>query len=160
MFNHAPPDYKCPICLAIDGIESSDTMMLQDDVFYRDDLVMAVVNSKFIPSNPGHIIIVPLKHFENIFDLPELESQRINKVAKAVAIALKEVRKCDGVMLQQNNEPASGQHAFHYHLHLFPRFTDDQIQQHMLKAYVATAQDRHPYSLAMKEYFKINPINL
>lgn len=160
MFNHAPKDYKCPICIAVDGVESEDTMMKQEDIFYKDDLVMAVVNSKFVGNNPGHIIIVPLQHYENIFDLPEGTANRINKVAKAVAIALKEVRKCDGVMLQQNNEPASGQHAFHYHLHIFPRFNDDHIHEHMMSARVSTAEERRQYSQPLKEYFLQRPIKL
>lgn len=158
MFNHAPKKYKCPICLAVNGIENEDTMMRQDDIFYRDNLVLAVVNSKFIDSNPGHIIIVPLKHYENIYDLPEIEAERIIKVAKIIAIALKKVRKCDGVMLLQNNEPASGQHAFHFHLHLFPRFDNDFLHKNMDNARVSTPEERKQYSLALREYFKKNPI--
>lgn len=154
MFNHAPENYRCPICLAVNEIENEDTMIRQDDIFYRDDLVMAIISSKFIDSNPGHVIIVPLKHYENIYDLPEEEAERIIKVAKAMAIALKEVRKCDGVMLEQNNEPASGQHAFHFHLHLFPRFDNDLLHKNMDKARVSTPEERKQYSLAMREYFK------
>lgn len=81
MYNHAPKDYKCPICLAVEGIESGDTMMKQDDIFYRDDLVMAVINSKFVGNNPGHAIVVPLKHYENLYELPEKEANQIMKVA-------------------------------------------------------------------------------
>ncbi|OFX75701.1 MAG: hypothetical protein A2071_09035, partial [Bacteroidetes bacterium GWC1_47_7] len=137
MYNHAPQEYKCPICLAIEGIESEDTMMKQDDIFYRDDLVMAVINSKFVGNNPGHAIVVPLKHYENLYELPEKEANQIMKVAKEVAIAMKEVRKSDGVMIQQNNEPASGQHAFHYHMHIFPRFEEDHFGENRSNVRVA-----------------------
>ena len=54
MYNHAPKDYKCVLCLPAQGIESKDTMMKQADIFYKDRLVMAAVNSKFIETNPGH----------------------------------------------------------------------------------------------------------
>lgn len=117
MYNHAPEDYKCPLCLTAEGIESGDTMAKQADVFYRDNLVFAMVGSKFVGNNPAHVIIVPNKHFENIYDIPKQVTHRIIDIAQQVAIALKEVRKCDGVMILQNNEPASGQHAFHFHLH-------------------------------------------
>ena len=60
MYNHTPREYKCPICLAVEGIEGEDTMMKQDDVFYRDDLVMAVIGSKFVGNNPGHATLFPL----------------------------------------------------------------------------------------------------
>lgn len=154
MYNHAPQNYKCPICLTVEGVESDDTMMKQGDIFYRDDLVMAVINSKFVGNNPGHAIVVPLKHYENLYELPEKEANQIMKVAKEVAIAMKEVRKSDGVMIQQNNEPASGQHAFHYHMHIFPRFKDDKFGENQSNVKVADPEKRKPFSSAMKVYFK------
>jgi histidine triad (HIT) family protein len=77
MYKHAPKDYNCPICLAINGIENENTMAKQSDIVYRDELVLVYVNSKFIESNPGHIIIVPVEHFENIYELPAKFSHRI-----------------------------------------------------------------------------------
>ena len=154
MYNHAPKNYKCPICLAISGIESEETMMRQDDIFYRDDLVMAVINSKFVGKNPGHAIVVPINHYENIYDLPEKDAGQIAKVIKEVAIAMKVVRKCDGIMIQQNNEPASGQHAFHHHTHIFPRFDNDNYRENQGNVWVATPEERKPYALKMRDYFK------
>ncbi len=153
MYNHAPENYKCPICLAVEGIESKDTMMKQNDIFYRDELVMAAINSKFIGNNPGHVIVVPLKHYENLYELPETEANQIMKVARGVAVAMKVVRKWEGVMIQQNNEPASGQHAFHYHMHIFPRFNNDFLHENMSKVTVALPEERKPFSSEMKQYF-------
>jgi histidine triad (HIT) family protein len=153
MYNHAPEKYICPLCLAADGVESNDTMMNQDDIFYRDDLVIAAINSKFVGNNPGHVVIFPVTHYENIYDLPEKEASQVMKIAKEVAIALKKVRHCDGVMIQQNNEPASGQHAFHYHLHVFPRFTDDHFEENHSNVRVSTAEERKVFSAAMRKYF-------
>lgn len=152
-YNHAPKNYICPICLAVEGVENEDTMMKQDDIFYRDDLVMAVINSKFVGNNPGHAIVVPLKHYENLYELPEKEANQIMKVAKTVAIAMKQVRQSDGVMIQQNNEPASGQHAFHYHMHVFPRFDNDCFWENQVNVKVADPEERKPFSSAMKAYF-------
>jgi len=153
MYNHAPKDYTCPICLAVQGIESEETMIKQDDTVYRDDLVMAAISSKFIKNNPGHVIVFPMKHYENIFDLPEEEANRIMKVAKEIALAMKKIRQCDGVVLQQNNEPAAGQHAFHYHMHVIPRFDGDDFHEHSMHARVSGPEERMPFSTALKEYF-------
>ncbi len=38
MHNHAPTNYQCPICLAIEGIENENTWIKPADIFYRDDL--------------------------------------------------------------------------------------------------------------------------
>ena len=75
------------------------------------------------------------------------------KVAKEVAVAMKKVRNSDGVMIQQNNEPASGQHAFHYHMHIFPRFKNDHYEENRPSVRVAEPEERKPFSLAMKKYF-------
>jgi len=158
MYNHAPTDYKCPLCLAIQGVESEQTMVKQDDIFYKDDLVFAMINSKFIGNNPGHVIVVPNQHFENIFDIPQNVAHRIFDVAQKVAIALKEVRKCDGVMTQQNNEPASGQHAFHFHFHIFPRFTNDKFGKNLENVRVADPNERKPYANELRNYFKSRSI--
>lgn len=142
MLTHAAADYICPLCLAIKGVENSDTMMLQADIFYRDELVSAAINSKFIPTNPGHVIVMPNKHYENFYVMPAEESNQIMKVAKLVSLALKEVRKCDGITIQQNNEPAGGQHALHYHIHIFPRFKNDYFLDNLNGAYVSPPVER------------------
>lgn len=154
MYNHAPKDYKCVLCLPAQGIESEDTMMKQADIFYKDDLVMAAINSKFIETNPGHVIIFPIKHYENIYDIPDEVSARVSKVAKQVAIAMKEIRKCDGITTQQNNEPASGQHAFHYHFHIFPRWTGDKLYSGS-EVRISDSSERISYAETFKKYMAV-----
>ena len=128
-------------------------MIMQNDIFYRDGLVMALISSKFVGNNPGHTIVVPIKHYENLYDLPEIEANQIMKIAQKVAIATKELRKCDGITIQQNNEPAGGQHAFHYHMHVFPRFTDDKFWENQSKVWVSKPEERDKFSSALREYF-------
>ena len=41
----------------------------QDDVIYRDHVVTAFIGLYWWPNNPGHVIIVPNRHIENIYDL-------------------------------------------------------------------------------------------
>ena len=142
MYNHTPSNYVCPICLAVKGIESDETMIKQPDIFFRDEKVMAVINSKFVSQNEGHVIIVPLEHYEHIYDLPDEIASHILIIAKKISLAMKQTRKCEGIMLLQNNEPASGQHALHYHLHIFPRFTEDHIYHEMQNARVSTPKER------------------
>jgi histidine triad (HIT) family protein len=154
MFNHAPKDYKCPLCLAVKGIESKDTMVKQADIFYKDNLVFAMISSKFVGNNPGHILVVPNKHYENIYDIPATVSHQISDVAQKLAIALKKVRQCEGVTTLQNNEPAGNQHAFHYHFHVFPRFKNDELHKNMLSSWVSSDEERKPFSNALKKYFK------
>jgi len=154
MYNHAPENYICPLCLTIQGVENEKNMAKQADIVYRDDLVLVMVNSKFIKNNPGHVVVVPTQHFENIYETPVAYLHRISEVAQKMAIALKAVRKCDGVWIEQNNEPASGQHAFHYHMHIVPRFEDDDLKKQLAEVgtFVASPEDRVPYAEALRGY--------
>lgn len=152
MYNHAPENYKCPICLGVQGIESDDTLIRQGDIVYQDNLVTVFIGSIWVGNNnPGHPLVVPNEHYENIYDMPEEVGHRIFDVAKKVALALKEVRKCDGITFLQNNEPAGNQHAFHYHLHIFPRFEGDELNANMSKSYRPTAEERKPYAEELKK---------
>jgi histidine triad (HIT) family protein len=46
--------------------------------------------------------------------------------APLIARAMKLAFGCDGLMIMQSNEPAGNQTVWHYHLHVIPRFRDDQ----------------------------------
>lgn len=158
MYNHAPENYNCPICLGVQKIESYATMLKTQDLLFEDDVVCVFLNSKFVKSTPGHLIVVPKRHVENVYDLPDELASRIASVARQFALALKEVRKCDGITLLQNNEPASSQHAFHYHLHIFPRFKGDEWREQMYDTEVSTPEQRKPYIDALNNYLASHSI--
>lgn len=105
MYNHAPKDYICPFCLIAQGIESEHIYTKQDDIVYKNEFVTAFIGSGWWKNNKGHVIIIPNNHFENIYDLPDDISAEIHKLERKIAIALKEVYKCDGVSSRQHNEP-------------------------------------------------------
>lgn len=151
MYNHAPENYKCPICSAINGIENGDTWIKQADIVYKDDVVTVFIGSKFVKNNPGNPIVVPNTHYENFYDLPEDTACHIFKIAKKVSLALKIARKCEGVTLIQNNEPSGDQHAFHYHLHVFPRFSEDELCKNMDDASVSAPEDRVVYAKELRD---------
>jgi histidine triad (HIT) family protein len=152
MYNHAPENYKCPICIGIQGVENDDTLIRQTDIVYKDDLVTAFIGSIWVGNNPGHPLVVPNEHYENIYDMPQEVGHRIFDVAQMVAKALKEVRECDGITFVQNSEPMGGQHAFHYHLHIFPRFENDDLHSNMNNSYRPTPEERLQYSEPLKNY--------
>lgn len=151
MYNHAPQNYKCPICLGLQGVESEDTLIRPSDIVYSDDLVTAFISSFFIGNNPGHVIIVPNQHFENIYDLPEEYAFRIQKVARIISLALKKAYNCGGITTLQNNEPVGNQHAFHYHFHVFPRYENDELHKNMLNKKSTTAEERKHFAEKIKQ---------
>ncbi len=126
-------------------------MIVQADIVYKDELVTAFIGSFFVGDNHGHPIIVPNKHYENLYDLPDAETKQIMLVSKLVAKALKKSHKCDGVMVRQNNEPASAQHAFHYHMHLIPRYDGDKLDTEVPASRKSTPEERLPYANRLRD---------
>jgi len=127
MHNHAPSDYICPFCSLIQKNEYQYNQMLPSDIIHQTGLVTAVMATRKWQNNQGHVLIIPNQHFENIYELPVDIAKEVYKTAKAVALTMKDVYQCDGISLQQNNEPAGDQKIWHYHLHVIPRYVDDDF---------------------------------
>ena len=142
MKKHAFLDYICPICLGVQGVENENTLIRKTDILFKDEFVMVFIASYFIEGSEGHLIVVPVDHFENFYDLPNEIGSKIFSTARKFAIKMKSAYDCDGVNVLQNNEPAEGQHAFHYHMHLFPRYEGDNFWEQMGNKRETTQQER------------------
>lgn len=151
MFNHAPEGYVCPFCLIVDGVENEQINTKQNDIIYKDDYVTAFISSSWWKNNKGHVIIIPNKHIENIYDLPSEFSYRIHDLEKEIALALKETYKCDGVSSRQHNEPCGNQDVWHYHLHVFPRYKGDNLYKTDREN--SNPEERLEYVQKSRDYF-------
>lgn len=121
--SHEPPGYRCPFCRNIaDG--AADHPL---EILHRDDDVFVKMNPKWWPNNPGSVLVIPVEHHENIFDLPAELAAPVHRAARSAALAMKAAWGCDGVSTRQHNEPAGNQDVWHYHLHVFPRWTGDDL---------------------------------
>ncbi|MBE5934872.1 MAG: HIT family protein [Lachnospiraceae bacterium] len=109
----------CLFCKIANGEFDSFTV-------YEDNDFRAIMD--IAPASRGHIIILPKTHATDIFDLDEVIASKIYVVAKKLAKAVKEVTGCDGVNVLQNNGEAAGQTVFHLHMHVIPRWNDDNIK--------------------------------
>lgn len=90
---------------------------------YEDDETMAFLDIQ--PVNPGHTLIIPKDHFENIYTTPVMSWMRVQMTAQKVALAVKNALGADGVNVHMNNESAAGQVVPHTHVHIIPRYNDD-----------------------------------
>ena len=127
MYNHAPDAYSCPFCRIVRRIEAEGVLTSPVDIVWQDDMVTAFIGSHQWPNNPGHVLVIPNQHFENIYDLPLTFATAIHDCVRRVALAMKSAYDCDGTSTRQHNEPAGNQDVWHYHVHLFPRYADDQL---------------------------------
>ncbi len=145
MFSHAPGDYDCPFCRLVNGGgDPNGVYNVPEDVVYRDERVTAFINARWWENNPGHVVIVPNPHFENIFDLPPDYAAAIHRAAQKVARAFKTAYRCEGISTRQHNEPAGNQEVWHYHLHVFPRYTKDRLYTSPPR--LTRPEERWPYA--------------
>lgn len=130
--SHAPENYNCPFCGLVRGdvSDAGNRCELTDVIYQDDDLVVFVAVDGFGP-HPGHVMISPTKHYETLYEMPAEVLARTALMAKEVALTIKRVWEPDGISTRQHNEPAGNQHVWHYHLHIFPRFADDRLYQHL-----------------------------
>ena len=67
---------------------------------------------------------IPLD-FDNLYELPDETAGKPKMLAKKMATLMTDKLSCDGFNLVQNNGDCAGQTIFHFHLHLIPRYLDD-----------------------------------
>ena len=87
---------------------------------YEDDVCLAYLDIN--PDSDGHTLIIPKKHYKDIYDIPNDTLSHIYDISKKIMDMLKEKLGCDGFTLLQNN--GSIQEVKHYHLHIKPYYND------------------------------------
>lgn len=91
---------------------------------YEDNVVRVMMDIN--PVTNGHLLIIPKAHFVNLTDMPVEVLCHIQSVAKDMFKLLEEKLNIDGLTLCQNNN--YGQEVKHYHLHLIPRYKNDNLK--------------------------------
>lgn len=80
------------------------------------------------PLTDGHALVLPRQHVANVYELPDTLAGPLLSMASRIARAAKAAYSAEGVTLRQNNDAASDQHLFHFHLHVIPRFEGDVVR--------------------------------
>lgn len=95
------------------------------NVVYEDNDFIAILDLS--PATKGHILLIPKQHASNLLDLPDDIASKVLPVAKKIVNAQKEVLSFNNFNLIQNNGRIAGQTVEHFHLHLIPRYSIDEI---------------------------------
>lgn len=109
----------CLFCKIIEGNIPSKTI-------YEDDLVKVFLDIN--PNTNGHCLIIPKKHIVTIEEMDIELVTHILEVEKKIYRILKEKLNIEGLTIVQNND--LGQEVKHYHVHLIPRYQNDNLEIH------------------------------
>lgn len=150
MHTHSPADYECPFCPLVNGKDHGYNK--QQDIVYRNEYTTAFVSPKWWVSNPGNVLVISNEHYENIYDIPEDLLAEVYKTVQKIAVAIRETYGCNGTSTRQHNEPEGGQGVWHVHVHVFPRYKDDNLYQNHEKTRWTTGEEKIAYVNKLKEY--------
>lgn len=93
------------------------------EVVYEDEVTTAVLDVH--PIAPGHTMVLPKVHAENILDLPEGGEALVFASVRHVTKMLQEALHPDGFTIGINHGKWAGQAIDHLHVHIIPRWKTD-----------------------------------
>lgn len=95
---------------------------------YEDDDVLAFLDISQV--TPGHTLLVPKKHVDNIFDYDDETAKKVLLILPKLARAIRATNpKITGMNISSNNGVSAGQTVMHSHWHLIPRYDDDNLNE-------------------------------
>lgn len=104
----------------------SDCIFCKDlPKLFENDLAYAVHDIN--PISKGHTLIIPKRHFEQIFDATPQEHAAIHQLLEKVRQAIADLYQPDGYNIWINCGNAAGQVVMHAHVHLIPRYKGQVI---------------------------------
>lgn len=90
---------------------------------YEDDKVLAFLDIS--QTTKGHTLVIPKEHVRNVLEMSEnIASALFSRVPK-IARAVQKATNAPAMNIINNNEALAGQTVFHAHVHLVPRYSED-----------------------------------
>lgn len=107
---------------------------IPSEILYETDNVISIID--IMPIHYGHALIIPKKEYKNFLEVPPAELGELMIVAQKVAKSLVKTFNLEGFNFFANNGEVAGQSVFHFHIHVTPRYHNDNISFHLnLKKY-------------------------
>ncbi len=105
----------CILCLVNDGSEEVVNLTV-----YREELFAVTVN--LYPYNPGHVMIFPTRHVEDVRELTAREELALIRVQRGILDVLDNTHHPTGYNIGFNMGLVAGASISHLHLHVIPRY--------------------------------------
>ena len=117
---------NCTFCKIINNEIPSETV-------FEDEEARAILDIN--PVNPGHILVMPKVHYDDLLATPDDLACRLLGVAKKLAGPMMGAADATAFNVGINNGHDAGQAVAHLHYHLIPRHHSDGHVHWQGKAY-------------------------
>ncbi|HXP09173.1 MAG TPA: HIT family protein [Acidobacteriaceae bacterium] len=121
---NAPAGYQCPFCRIAETLPSPAP---EAAVVLVDTNVFALVPTHHYAGIKGNCLVIPRSHYENVLDIPDNLGNDFFRATRHLARAMRDIFQCEGISTRQHNGPAGDQDVWHFHLHVFPRYSNDGL---------------------------------
>jgi len=111
---------ECIFCKIVEGSIPSYKVMENEDCYAFLDI---------FPANPGHTLVIPKNHVKDIHEADASTYSHVAAMAKEVADLLANKLGPDGTTIFQMSREAGWQTVFHLHMHVIPRWSDDNLHK-------------------------------
>ncbi len=145
---------KCVFCSIVKGIDKDNILTKQSDIIFKNRTLTAFISAESWTNNKGHLILIPNKHINNIYQITDDLLIKLFRKTKELSIIIKKAYKCDGVTIKQHNEPAGGQTIPHFHVHIIPRYFNDNMNK--TKYELVRQNEREKYAKRLRRYLNKN----
>lgn len=108
----------------------------EHDVVLQNKLALFIRSEKYQGALKYSGLIIPVAHRETVFDLTPEEIDATFRLLKEVKSYMDQEYKPDGYNLGWNCGKVGGQHVFHAHLHVIPRFKEEPLAGAGIRTYL------------------------
>jgi len=109
----------CVFCNAVNAGDDKSALIV-----FRGKHCFVILNA--YPYTPGHVMIVPYAHLDELRKLPPEAANEMMELSQRMETVLRELYHPDGINLGMNIGKAAGAGiAGHIHMHVLPRWVAD-----------------------------------
>jgi histidine triad (HIT) family protein len=139
-------NYHCIFCSIINGTSEGIT------VYYNNHFL--VLMDKYPISN-GHTLVIPKKHYDNLLSMPHEEVGKLYSLVSIIAKAVVSAVSADGFNIGQNNGKSANQIIPHVHVHIIPRFKNDNSYGKWPTRYIANEDELNNFSKKIRNQLNV-----
>ena len=90
---------------------------------YEDDHFLAFLDISQV--TPGHTLVIPKKHARNLLEMTPDETAALFNIVSRVTKKEESATQPQGMNIISNMEEIAGQSVFHTHVHILPRYSQE-----------------------------------
>ena len=90
---------------------------------YEDEYFLAFLDISQV--TPGHTLVIPKKHARNLLEMTPDETAALFNIVSRVTKKVESATQPQGMNIISNMEEIAGQSVFHTHVHILPRYSQE-----------------------------------